>query len=1121
MSGKYRLALDIQTTSIGWALWNLNKDNSTQSLKDCGVRIFSEGREPVRNGKTGDSLAVQRRISRQIRKMRRRNKRRKHLVVNELVRNGLLPQDKNIRMLLKNTHPDCIEKHDAQKNREWNPYYLRFQALERKLYPYELGRVITHLMAHRGYRSNGSESISEQNLERKKNLLKIKELEGQIVQSSCRTLGEFLWHRVEHNYHIDSTQEEQEKKTIKRETIRFKPDMVHIFPSRQMYLDEYNAIRKKQEEFFPHLPWDRLQRIMYHQRPLKIIERSFCPYYSKTERRAFRSQPSAHRFRIMQLLSTLTYIDDNDSTHFLTGEQQDVLFSILESQKTLSYTEAAKRIGLPIGGYFSIENRKNQKLLGNETVCDMRKAELFGTLWDTFDETTQDIVIHQLITSDKEDALEAFVGRFPISLMQKKNILNYTFKGAIAPYSARLMRECVALMRAKHVTFDESIKELYLYPIGTHEENIFDMLPYYGQVLPDIVILPPKRESSNPEIIYGKIWNPSIHIVLNQIRILTNALIARYGKPSFIHLHIANEVKKSKDGRDALSRSKLFADTHYNEMREHVKNSGHLKEISSWQYTAIKLWKELAHSEDTEHEHLLPNEKRICVYCGKPISIADIFSNQAGIGYILPFSYALINTLTNMTLAHISCLERKGAKTPFQAFGTNPEEWHAIHERAKHFPVQKRVLFRSQDIAQAQVPYIAVFPLSSSLGDNSFFARKFTEYLACICPKSNISVFSKNLPSLLHIKWKLHTILGKTHNAAPNDYRSRVLDACILGSIDKRITEQLQTLNAEVWMPQKIQVPPFIIPIATIVEQLQKVVVSHKPDHSLAGKLFDETAMGKHMYTEQVSFESITQDDVSLLQSKRLRETAHVLLEAQGWKRTKGFLFEKHKSLPVSRSYYVTRKKIISCSDKDTERIIDHPLSLRVQKISANRQNESERRKALDDFVQNTGIRRIRIIPKGQEVIPIASSSNKAYAPADFLFVDIWATLHKDSYEYRGVFVSRFDAYKYMKEDRKPHPAAKYICRLFKNDILKIKSDLSTVLYARVAGFATTQQKIDIRPIYAVGTIPQWVNSISPMMTQQFWIDKKSPQNHMAINSIFSGQFAVQKVSVTPDGKVR
>ena len=59
---RYRLGLDLGTTSIGWAMLRLNERDEPCAVIKMGVRIFSDGRDP----KDGSSLAVTRRLARQM-----------------------------------------------------------------------------------------------------------------------------------------------------------------------------------------------------------------------------------------------------------------------------------------------------------------------------------------------------------------------------------------------------------------------------------------------------------------------------------------------------------------------------------------------------------------------------------------------------------------------------------------------------------------------------------------------------------------------------------------------------------------------------------------------------------------------------------------------------------------------------------------------------------------------------------------------------------------------------------------------------------------------------------------------------------------------------------------------
>ena len=130
----FRLALDMGTNSIGWALVDLDDEGRPSGIKKSGVRIFSDGRDP----QSGTSRAVDRRLARQARRQRDRYLRRRTQLIDALIEFGLMPAGADERKEL--------EKLD--------PYELRARALDETLMPYELGRALFHLNQRRGFKSN-------------------------------------------------------------------------------------------------------------------------------------------------------------------------------------------------------------------------------------------------------------------------------------------------------------------------------------------------------------------------------------------------------------------------------------------------------------------------------------------------------------------------------------------------------------------------------------------------------------------------------------------------------------------------------------------------------------------------------------------------------------------------------------------------------------------------------------------------------------------------------------------------------------------------------------------------------------------------------------------------------
>ena len=85
---RYRIALDLGSTSLGWAMVRLDAQNETCAVIKAGVRIFSDGRNP----KDGSSLAVSRREARAMRRRRDRLVKRKNRMLQTLLRFDELPK---------------------------------------------------------------------------------------------------------------------------------------------------------------------------------------------------------------------------------------------------------------------------------------------------------------------------------------------------------------------------------------------------------------------------------------------------------------------------------------------------------------------------------------------------------------------------------------------------------------------------------------------------------------------------------------------------------------------------------------------------------------------------------------------------------------------------------------------------------------------------------------------------------------------------------------------------------------------------------------------------------------------------------------------------------------------
>ena len=132
------LGLDLGSNSIGWALIE-EKNGQASKIIDIGSRIFNKAVKE----ETPTPKNQKRREMRLGRRVLQRRARRGQKMLNYLVSLDLLPKE-----LQGNNQPEKL------LNKIGDPYQLRAEALDEQLSPHQLGRVLLHFVARRGFLSN-------------------------------------------------------------------------------------------------------------------------------------------------------------------------------------------------------------------------------------------------------------------------------------------------------------------------------------------------------------------------------------------------------------------------------------------------------------------------------------------------------------------------------------------------------------------------------------------------------------------------------------------------------------------------------------------------------------------------------------------------------------------------------------------------------------------------------------------------------------------------------------------------------------------------------------------------------------------------------------------------------
>lgn len=1108
---KYRLGLDLGTNSIGWAVYSLDEDNEPEKLEDLGVRIFSDGRNP----KSKESLAVERRTARGQRRIIYRRKLRRRETFRLLQKHGLLPAEKN----------------EAQSLKLMNPYELRIKALDEKLEPFELGRVLFNLSVRRGFKSNRKDGSQEETKENSKSEKltqadKCSNLSNAIKGSGCRTLGEFLWKNKESNGGT-----------------RFAPNRMDYYPVRQLYIEEFNLIRQKQETFYPDIYWEEIYDKIFFQRPLKVQERGKCQYMPEKER-TFKAMPCAQKIRILQDVFNLTFIAEGKSKKLLP-EWQDEIIKLLDSKEKITFKEIRKKLGLDENITFNLESETRDFLQGNLTAVKLRSKNRFGEIWDSLRLEEQDNIVECLITAQEDSDVQKMLEKYDLAPEQKNFITKLVLPSGTTSFCREFSENVVNKIEENAKIFavsDERTERCQIHSViqelGYSYANQFvekcEELPYYGKILSGST-MGAKSNPKNDEERFGKISSPTVHIALNQTRVVVNSLIKEYGKPAQVVIEVSRELKASREAKEKMQQ-RIAANQKQNEiLNKKIKDSNsNIQFPNRTDRLKYKLWEEL------DPENAL---NRRCIYCGKQISGADIFNdNTVQIEHILPFGRTLWDSEHNKTVAHTKCNAFKGEKSPYEAFFNNPKghNWNEILERASHLKdPQKRRLFseNAMETFEKESGFI-----SRQLTDNAYLSKMALKYLKCVVEKdSNVWTVSGGMTKLLRDKWQIDSILKRkigdkeiahfelkdeqvgTYKKNRYDHRHHALDASVIALIDRSMVQQISRLN-QFGKKNKIEVPQMPVSRLELIEKTKNIIVSFKPDHGAQGKLSKETLLGKIKRAEQISISKINEEDIPFIKNEKVRaKFEKMLADLKDIKKVQKELKELYPAVWVFKEYYVCKENILGLKEKDFDSIIDKKIQKELREFTESHKSEKIE-DVMQEFSEQTKIKKVRCINRVQTPIEIKNKDGtmRYLCPEDYFAAIVWQIPPKNkdaNPAYKATFIRRdqVDPDGNPKIVAKPHPAAKKICVLHKNDYLEFV-DNGNWYKCRIAGLNASSGRLDIRPIYAVTDCKDWIIATNKAVLEHYWNSQKG-QNFISISVLFGEKFA-RPLTVNPIGRV-
>jgi CRISPR-associated endonuclease Csn1 len=836
----YILGLDIGSSSIGWALAGLDAHGEPEGIIKAGVRIFEPGVSgtdlDIQRGKD-ESKAVQRRRARLQRRQIRRHAARRRELFELLQQNGLLPEYAETIAQgpphLTNAQRSAVrhqmlDKLDAELYAKWKPrivaarlpaadhvlpYFLRASALRGPLEPFELGRAFYHLGQRRGFKSNRREGAKtkEEEEEKSKVYSGISELTQQMQANGAQTIAELF-----------------ARTSPDRERIRRR------WTARSMFENEFEAIWTAQAPHRSFILTSRLKRelhrLLFFQRPIAAQTRLIgeCEL-ERGRKRAPLARLEAQRFRLLQKVNDLKLLRQDFTEERLAASQRSLLLSALETHGDLTFGQIRQLLGLRKNGHtFNLERGGEKRLPGNRTNSKMLAA--FGERWNEFPAEQRQQIVEEWRNAETEEWLtKRGMGRWGLNEERAKAWANASPEEGYSRLSRRAIAELLPMME-EGFPFKEAEKEIY----GTHFSG--------GHVYPS---LPPVRD------FLPSLRNPAVERALTELRKVVNAIIREHGRPHEIHVELARDLKRSRNERKELWRTFRERQGNRERLATEISKKTGIQQPTRSDIEKAMLWEEC---------------RGICPYTGKSIDFADLFSDTAqfDVEHILPLSRCPDDSFSNKTLCHLDENRNvKRGRTPWEAYGANPELWSLILERVRRFgnPGKlKRFLVKTRDESDEFS--------SRQLNDTRYSSKLAAQYLGALfggrdAPAPNganrraVYASPGGLTAVLRRNWGLEAILSEPEPSrndqklpkSRSDHRHHAIDAIVIAlstSAALKALSEAASRNAACGRESFKSVEgPWNDFVSSIRPHIQDLVVSRRAEHKLSGQLHDETLYGR------------------------------------------------------------------------------------------------------------------------------------------------------------------------------------------------------------------------------------------------------------------------------------
>ncbi|MCL2828834.1 MAG: type II CRISPR RNA-guided endonuclease Cas9 [Oscillospiraceae bacterium] len=828
----YSIGLDIGIASVGFAVMELNEEDSPTSIVRIGARVFDVAENP----KDGASLALPRREARSARRRTRRRRHRKERVRALILEQGLLSIGQ-FEMLYRGSLPDI--------------YAIRKDALDRLITNEELARILIHMAQRRGFQSNRKGASTKEDGV----LLKaVSENKAEMEKNNYRTVGEMLYLDVRYDAH-KRNKGENYLNTVSRGMIE--QEVREIFAHQRVFGNAM-CTPELEEEYLAIL----LAQRSFEEGPGPLATGKVNPYakgiagmvgfctFEPTEHRAPKASYSFERFDLLQKINHIR-LEADGKTVPLTKEQRLKLISLAHNVEKPTFQRIRKELELPDGVRFNSIRKYEKDLDAAEKKEKLNCLNAYHAMRKALDKVSKNRIL-ALSTAERNEIGKIF------SLYKSEERLRE--EAAQASIEKLDMDALLEHMNSFSKFGRLSVKALdKIVPFLEHGLNYNEACEKAGYNFKGHASGETKAKISLSHLAAEcehTITSPVAKRAISQCAKVINAIIREMGGigPVYINIELAREVSRSHKDRTDMDKGMRENATQNEQLKNELLETDGRLNPTGLDIVKLKLWKQ---------------QDGVCPYSGERIFRDRLFDHgYADIDHIVPYSTSFDDSYKNKILVKSNENRQKGNKLPLQYLsGAKRDTFILWTTHQATLPAAKKRLLLKEELTEADKEGFKERNLQDTKTISAFLYRYLSDYLRfspfATDKKRHVTAVNGAVTSMLRSRWGLSKVRadGDMHHA---------LDAAVIACTTQGMIQKLSgyyTRRETFWDKEQFPQPyerfsdELIARLSTDpqsgirglklhtyddarLQQLAPVFVSRMPSRKVSGAAHKETIKG-------------------------------------------------------------------------------------------------------------------------------------------------------------------------------------------------------------------------------------------------------------------------------------